>query len=226
MMIPGARAASSTDANRSARYAVDSRPMGCRSLSRSVTRPTLVGSMPRSRTLAICPLTAAHHALGVDVGARCLDTRDRGHGLENLLVIDEGTETAVHSEMCSVAENLVAPGLFESVHHREHDDDQPDTRGNSTNTDRRDRGDEDLTSLREEITDRDKPLDGFSHRDETGDRERDHSEHDATGEQSEQRSRRRHSNLADVRRQERRKRTRYESGGRHPKDSFDRRERR
>ncbi len=135
-----------------------------RSFSRSVTSTDggrVDAAQSHARDLS---LPAPHHALGIQVRTRRFDALRLGDDVEDLVVVDEGTEARVHREMRPIAEDLLAPGLLESVHDREHDDDQPDAGRDAADTDRRDRRDEDLAALGDQVADRDEPLDGLAHR--------------------------------------------------------------
>ena len=136
-------------------------------------------------------------------------------------MVDEGPEAAVHGEMCPVSQYLVAPGLLESVHDRENNDDQPHTDCDPADADRGNRRDENLTSLREEVSNRDEPLDRFSHRHKTGDGEGNQSKNNDPRKSGKQQTRNHHPYLSRFRGQHRHDRARRETCGRDPEQSFD-----
>ena len=99
--------------------------------------PTLAGSTPRSRTLAISPWLPRTMPSASTYGTRRLDAGDGDDRLEHLLPVREGAEAAVDREVRAIAEDLLAPGLLEAVHHRQHDDDEPYARGDAGDADGR-----------------------------------------------------------------------------------------
>ena len=129
-----------------------------RSSRRSVTFPTRCRvDAPHAHRHDLARV-AAHHALGVDVGGCGHHLGHRLDAREHRGVIGERTEAVLHRQVGAVADDLVAPGALEAVHHGQHGDDQPHAGRDADDTDPGDHRDEGLAPLRHQVTHGDEPL--------------------------------------------------------------------
>jgi hypothetical protein len=125
-------------------------------------------------------LEAAHHALGLEKRRRPGDPLATANRFHHIFVVRKGSGDVVRAEVRPVPEDLVAPGLLESVHHRQYDDDQPHPGRNARNADRSNCRDEDLATLRHQVAGRNEPLEAVPEIEDAGGGQRDEPDEDGS----------------------------------------------
>ena len=104
-------------------------------------------------------VAAAQDRVGGEERRRAHDARHLLHALAHVEVVRVRALAREHREVRARADDLLLPHRGEAVHHRQHDRDHRDAERDADHADHRDDRDEGLPAARDQVAQRDEPLD-------------------------------------------------------------------